>query len=346
MTYTALSTPVYWPPQNDAGLTLTNRTIDASGEKVLAGMFRAPVTGTLDGFGIKLGTVTQAPANGLKFSFQDADTSAVPAVPDGTADQSNVVTAGITSGSWLDSGTLSRSVTKGDVVCSVVEFSSFLSGDNLQIQSGNGLDHSLAFPFGGLYTGSWAMFTGGCPMALRYSGGTYYHVQGLTSPWSSSFTATSAFGSGSTPDEYASKIVLPYSCKSPAFIIWADTDNALDVCLYDSGGSTVASKTMVPNLRSGASGIGMSDYWSSQATLAAGTYYLSIKPTSASTITARYLDVNSAGIMAACPGGVGGGILATRTDGGAWSETATRRLAVQLVITEIDFGSAGGGVIF
>lgn len=339
MSYVTLATPALWPPRLDQGSTLGNSLLDASGEKAMC-ILRVPATGTLDGFEVLLGTVTVAPASGLTFSFQDVDVSAVPGVPDGTADQSSTVTAGITTGGWLASGTMTRSVTRGDILACVIDFASFAAGDSLNIRRQTGLDFVSTMPYSGLYTGSWAMQTGGLAMALRYSGSVYYYVHGLA-PWTSAITTSSAFGSGSTPDEYASKIVLPYGCKSTGAVVYVDSDNACDIVLYSSGGTALATSTMSPNLRNSASSVGMVVYWS-EVTLAAGTYYLAVKPTSASTVLTRYMDVATAALMSATPGGTGGGIYCTRTDAGAWTETTTRRLVVQLMISEIDIGSAGG----
>ena len=336
MSYVTLDSAQFWPPQIHAGASSANFLIDASTEKACC-IFRVPVTGTLDGFEVLLGTVTQAPASGLKFSFQDVDVSSVPGVPDGTADQSSTVTVGITSNAWLASGTMTRSVTRGDILACVIEYASWASGDSLNITRRSGLDISPALPYCGLYTGSWAMQLGGMAMALRYSGGAYYPIEGM-GPWITTATFGSAFGSGSSPDEYASKIVLPYGVKSHGFVVWLDSDSACDVVLYDSVGNVVGSKTISPNLRQGANVGGAVDYWSSTLTLAAGTYYLTAKPTSASTVRVSYLDVSTAAIMGAAPGGVGGGILATRTDAGAWSTTATRRMLAQLMISDIDVG--------
>ena len=73
-------------------------TIDGAAEKV-AVFFQVPKTGTLDAFEFRLGTVTQAPTNGLRCSFQDL--SATTGFPDGTQDQYRDVTSGLTQDTWI-----------------------------------------------------------------------------------------------------------------------------------------------------------------------------------------------------------------------------------------------------
>lgn len=339
MSYTTLATPMLWPPYLDSGSAAGNYLLDASGEKVCQ-ILRCPVTGTLDGFEVKLGTVTSAPASGLTFSFQDVDVTSVPGVPDGTADQSSTVTVGISSNAWLVSGTMSRSVTQGDILACVIDFASFAGGDSLNIQRNSGIDLLASSPYSGLYTTSWAMQQASLMMALRYSGGVYYPVTGVA-PWLTSTTSTGNVNTGTTPDEVALRFVPPCGCKTSGFVIALDSDNAVDVVLYD-GTTAMATCTISPNLRYAATGLFLTGLWSSKQTLTAGgVYYLAIKPTSASSVTGRYLDVNSAAIMAATPGGAEL-YYATRTDAGAWSTTTTRRLVAQLLISDVDAGSAGG----
>lgn len=342
MSYTTLATPMLWPPFLDLGSTAGNYLMDASGEKVCQ-ILRAPVTGTLDGFEVKLGTVGSAPASGLTFSFQDADVSSVPAVPDGTPDQSSTVTVGISSNAWLASGTMARSVTAGDIVACVIDFASFAGGDSLNINRNTGVDLLTSSPYSGLYTASWSWQQSSLVMALRYSGGVYYPITGI-SPWLSAITSTGNVNTGTTPDEVALRFVPPCGCKTSGFIVALDSDNAVDVVLYD-GTTAMATATISPNLRHAATGLILTGQWSSKQTLTAGgVYYLAIKPTSASSVTGRYLDVNAAAIMAAAPGGAEL-YYATRTDAGAWSTNTTRRLVAQLLISDIDSGSAGGGLL-
>jgi hypothetical protein len=132
--------PVLFPtPLSFNGITPAFRAIllDATAEK-LAVITHAPQTGTLDGFELLLGTVGQAPASGLRFSFQDV--SLTTGDPDGTADQFRTVTAGITSDTWLVSGLVTddgsdtgvkRIVTQGDRLACVVEFASWDTGDSV-----------------------------------------------------------------------------------------------------------------------------------------------------------------------------------------------------------------------
>ena len=96
-------------------------TLTASTHKV-AWVIRAPKTGTLNRFGVRLGTVANTPDNGIRFSFQDVTIST--GAPDEVQDQFADVTTGLVTDAWCEpttflgaSGTGSgakRSVTAGD----------------------------------------------------------------------------------------------------------------------------------------------------------------------------------------------------------------------------------------
>ena len=339
MSYARLGSLIGWPPTTDGALAASsNVTLDSSGEKFCL-IFRVPQSGTLDGFEIQLGTVTQAPASGLRFSFQDCDTSVVPAIPDGTQDQYSDVTSGITSSAWLASGTMSRSVTRGDLLACVIEFVSFAASDSVVILRTAGFEVVIDSEYSGNQVGgTWGM-SGSRPLfALRYSGGVYVPILGQL-PWTAqALTAIGGINSGSTPDEYAMKIVAPHGAKTCGFVAYSDIDAATDVVLYDSGGTALATKSLVSNQRINNATVRISGFWDSDVVLTSGaTYYLAIKPTSGSNIAVRYWAVNAAAIMAAAPGG-SAYTYATRTDAGAWTETTTRRLAAQLIISDIDVG--------
>lgn len=323
-----------------------NRTIDATAEK--AGMvFQVPKTGTIDAVGFLLGTVTQAPTNGLKVSLQDPSTTGL---PDGTPDQYRVVPVGsISTGAWITTGLITsdgtdggakRSVTRGDVLCVVIEFSSFVAGDNLNIQERTGGLNDGAMPYVVADTGAWAKSTntGDPVVALKYDDGLYYPAPRC---YPMSALTTLAVNTGTTPDEIGLKFRVPVGIKVGGLWIRRSQTAARDVTykLYDSDGSTVL-KSFVDD---GDFGSGNNRYllFSSEVTLVANTYYrLTALPSSASSLNFYYFDVAAAGIMDAIPGGQDMH-WTQRTDAGAWTDTTTRRPWMGLLITDITSGSGG-----
>lgn len=156
--------PIAW---SEAGVpTFETYTLDTTTRK-FAIIFRVPESNTLDKFEFGLRTVTQAPANGLKVSFQDV----VGGEPDGTATHFRVVTSGLTTISWVspdaitDDGTDTgnkKVAVRGDLVACVIEFESFSFGDDLDIAVLAGSQYTIkgAYILSANLLGVWTKGTG------------------------------------------------------------------------------------------------------------------------------------------------------------------------------------------
>ncbi|RJQ37448.1 MAG: hypothetical protein C4555_06340 [Dehalococcoidia bacterium] len=164
MAFVSLPGEGLWVPKPIVYSAYSNLLIDASGERV-AITFDAPLTGTLDSFEFRLGTVTQAPVNGLRCSFQDINSAGN---PDGIDDQFRVITTGLTSSTWVAPGLVTadgtdtgikRSVTAGQRLAAVISFDNFVAGDALEISMVSTSTTNVEVVgrcFPALFTASWS----------------------------------------------------------------------------------------------------------------------------------------------------------------------------------------------
>lgn len=332
-----------WPDPNVSSAN-TSYLIDAATEKV-AFRVQAPKTGNLGAVKFRLGTVTTGDT--LKVSFQDAGASGD---PDGTPDQyRTIVVANTDDDRWVVTGVLTadgtdggakRSVTRGDWFFVVIEFNSFVAG-NLNIQGA-----SKPVPIGnGAYgdhnTGTWVK------NALAFCGIVYYDDNSFAYTPTCSPTvsqATNSLNTGTTPDEVALKFQVPVEVSCSGAWVMCDLDGEASIILYAADGTTVlASATFLSAERADTAVRQMEFLWGADVTLAAATvYYLAVKPTTATSLTVRYVDVPSAGDMDALPGGQTC-IWSQRTDGGAWADTTTKRLKAAVMLNKVHDGVGGGG---
>ena len=327
-------------------------TIDASAEKA-AFMFQVPKTGTLDKIEFRTGAVTFGGGSVLRASFQDIDLAT--GFPDGTQDQFRDVT-GVAANTWTvpglmtsdgtDTGT-KRSVTVGGLLAVVIEYATFTAGDTVtwaqhQVQSTTGI--LPAFPTPALFTAAWAMNTAGYPsMALKYNDGSYAYIVDPLSPILTFNTRT--FNSTSTPDERG--MIFQFAGPVAVGGAWfrADLDAAADLVLYDSDGSTaLQTVSLDSDLRSGTAGLNQFVRFADTNLTASTNYRLILKPTSASSVSLYDYDVSAAAHLDVCAGGQNFHST-TRTDAGAWTQTTTNRPWMGLLVTKIDNGAGGGGLL-
>jgi len=318
--------------KNFGGTSLSTKTLDASTDK-LAYVFQIPKSGNVTKIGFRTSTVTVADT--LKITLQTVDSSGNPT---GTlyGGSALVTQAAPASNTWYEVtlGTPAAAI-QGDVVAAVIEFNSYVAG-NLQITI-----HADGpkFPFINQNdAAAWAHQSGGIIMSLGYDDGSY----GMNNTLPITAFTSQAYNSGSTPDERALKFSIPVTCRvCGASINIATAAGAnFDVVLYDTDGTTVlASVSMDGDVKGGTAMNRMVVYFPTPVTLTAGaSYRLSVKPTTANSVTVIEMTVNNAAYLEAIPGGTTC-ILSTRTDAGAWSDTTTIRPKQGLIIDQLDDGS-------
>lgn len=343
----ALITPIgalFWPPVYDFTVSNNGDTLNATGQKV-AQIFTITESGTLDKFEFDLRNFTQC-TNGLKVSFQDLDASGN---PDGVADQFRVVT--VTGTGWITPGLITsdgtdggtkRTVTVGQVLACVIEFSSFAAGDSVGVAQRNVATDWTQTPAYkvSFLTGSWGSKSGNSYyLALKYdSGYCPLDVQGMT-PVTGAQTNT-AYNSGSTPDERGMLFQVPTAMTIAGAWMYCNRSAAADLVLYDTDGTTVLVTSSLDSAqRSGAALAFGAFYFPPTALTANVGYRLTLKPTSGSNVTLGHLTVNSSALLAAFTGG-STWMLTTRTDAGAWTDTNTARPMMGLIISGFNTTSA------
>lgn len=326
--------------------------IDADGEKV-AFIFQVPKTGTLGKFGFLLDTVTTGDT--LKVSFQDVDVTS--GEPDGVADQYRTVVVadgddqawkltGLVTSDGTDGGT-KRSVTRGDWLAVVIEYNSYVAG-NMQIRAGsasandtfNNQQHPL------LYIASWTKQNSLPVLALLYDDDSLAFMENVVP--ASLLSVTSSLSTFSTPDEVGLYFSNPIPCEVNGAWVAADIDADAQLLLYDSDGSSVlATGTFDTNIRRGG-GVGNAlARFSSEVTLAKDTNYrLILKPTTTTSVSIRYWEVDVASYFGQAVGGTAWH-WTSRTDAGSWTEITTRRPYMGLSVSALDdgVGGAGGGLV-
>lgn len=313
-------------------------------------IFQIDYAGTLDWGEFRMGTVTNAPANGLRVSFQSLDASNN---PDNIESQYRVIPAVIATG-WQTPGLMTsdgtdggtkRTVAVGDKVAYVIRFESFLTGNSVQPQGSNS---SSGTPIGGYYSASstnsgstWNKATDIPLFALKYSDGVYRTVSN-GSCWPVSANNVRSFNSGSTPDERAMRFQVPFNCRVRGVMLYVDTDNPTDIILYDASSNVLATVSAVNSWRSeGNPGYVNYVFTTAQTLTRNTTYRLSVKPTSGSNIVLQTASVASAARLGSMPWG-SEIYSSTRTDGGAWSDDQTELLNAYLIIDGLFDGDNSG----
>lgn len=297
-------------------------------------VFRAPKTGTLDKIGFTILNVGSA--QDLTVSFQDVNSTGF---PDGSIDQfRGVPSASVVSNTFVVTDAITsdgtntgskRSVTQGDWVAFVIQLD--VNG-NVQIGSlaTSGLNNS-AYPIdNGSKQGRALM------ILVIYDDGTYGIVDQFATPTVLNASSTN-FNNGSSPDEQGLKVSYPFPVKTSGAWVKAGISGAFDVVLYDSDGTSVLASV------SNAAGQRLADNsttyfvpFTSTATLVKNTAYrLTIKPTSATSTSIWYFDVDNAAYLDAVDSLGQAALFTARTDAGAWTDTTTRRPFLGLQVSQI-----------
>jgi hypothetical protein len=327
-------------------------TLNASGEKY-AWAFRVPKSGVLETCEFRIGTVSNNPDNGLRISFQDLDSSGN---PDGTQDQYRDIAGPFSSNTWITPGIMShdgtnggtkRTVTAGQVLAVVLEFTSFTAGDSINIDV---LDHPSA-P-GGITgfdlidylfeSAAWSKSLNAGYLALKYETDGYEPVAQDMVPALALSSVT--YNTGSASDEYALRFQVPCDMQVDGGWVRADIDNDAELVLYDGDGTTVlGSATFDASQRTLTTAHNHNGNFAPVTLIAGVTYRLSLKPTTGSSIILYGWTANSAGLMAAATGGVEWH-RSKRADAGSWTDESTERPWMGIHVSAVPSGTDVSGL--
>lgn len=338
MTIVSVPTLTLPPPHaSSSSPALTALTINASGDKVGA-VFGIRKTGNIRRIGVRFGTVTTPTDLDVRVETISGQ------VPSGTlwgTNTNGTIASGSMASSTMVFATLTAdaAVTKGQYIA----ISCVGSGSpNYQVSRASAsvfISQSNYLCDG--TSGTYAIANGKPLFAVEYDDGSYADII-----WVEPVSAinTHTYNTGSTPDEIALKFKIPATCRLSGMWVALDLDNAADIVLYDSDGSTtLATTSLTSDVRQSTTGtIPYFVSFSSSVTLTADTfYYLSVKPTSGSSISIYSYDVPSnAALDQICSKNA---YYSARSDAGAWSDTDTRWPVMGLVIDGIDDGAGGSG---
>lgn len=170
--------------------------------------------------------------------------------------------------------------------------------------------------------------------------------------------AQAIFGSTGTPDECGMKFTIPSTWFSTFKVVGLrvygglNTGGTVAFTIYDTDGSSILQQVTFDTDWSASTSFSAYDVPFDEVTLstltAGSAYTLGFAP-GTPTITVYGLQVDSAADWDAWPGGQDF-IFRTRTDAGAWTDDATKRLLAELVFDDVTGGGGklvgpGGGLV-
>lgn len=325
-----------YPPSALISPGFTSNLIDATGEKVaMVGRVwnKDRTSKNITKVGFRFGAVTKAGGSALIVSLQDESTALGPVYqPDETQDQTVAIAnadAGFAANVWYQTNALSspRAVAFGERLGVVIEYDGAgrLGADLVNITGFTTAVTGRFLEAGGvLKTAGWAVSAALNDVILEFDDGTFGT---LTSGLPGSATSTLAYNSGSAADEVALEFQVPFICRvDGAWVLMSAAASAsYDIVLYDAAGAVLATSSTDFHQIEAAASAKINEVAFPEVTLAVNTTYrLSLKPTTANSVTAYFFDVANANHMQALAGGTAW-FYASRVDAGAWTPIATRR---------------------
>lgn len=334
MAIVSLGGPFYFGWDLATSISRVDLTIDAAGEKV-AFVFRVPKTGDIDRVSFRVQAVTSSQT--LRVSLETVDGSGNPSGTDYGGSAPGTQTSPAVGTSYEVTLATPASATEGDYIAAVIQFDS--SVGNLAISQGSISANVAGSSYPVHYTASWAKQARQPMLSIRYDDGTY----GFISAIPPCLFSSAGFNTGSTPDERANKFILPAPLQVCGMYAYINAGNTMDMVLYDSGGTALETVSNDPNSRQSAAQL-YTLFPFAPRDLTAGTYYVAVKPTSGSNITAYWVELLATGHLAGLHGGTNIHY-ASRTDAGSWNDNTSLRLKAGLVVSGVDAGGGGGSGI-
>ena len=339
MSLAAIAGPIGWPPVpdwNTNGFAFSNiLLIDAASEKA-AFIVRAAEAMTVD----QVGWATRAVTTGATLDVR-IETVGGDGFPTGTLWAANTngsqVVADANDNTWFDTALTANAVfAKGDEFA-VVIVNPAVSFGNLVVASE--LPPFWSHPYSTLFTASWAKTNGSPVLALRKTGGAYAFIVG-GSPFSAINSVS--VGTGTTPDEVGNIFRVPFPARITGWweMLLPSSARDFDIVLYESTTALLTDSRDADKCAFTSNTSLQQGLFSGTAVLAPNTDYRIVhKPITALVNSPQSITVSAAAIMDGLNGGQN--IRRTeRTDAGAWTETATERLLIGVLIDQLDDGTS------
>jgi len=347
MTMTDLGALIRIPDPVPLSKDSTSTTLDDA-KLMLGNILLVRKTGNIRNIWLHTGTVTTAAT--LKLSLQTVTNTGYPSgtiMGAGNAGYTTQSLANSDDNVWLGPAQLGVdvAVTQGEHIAVVVEWNSAVG--QLAI-SATYLTIPLFDEYTVVNTGTWGSKTESkvFNIILEYDDGTY--APGMVG----AFGGTLSIGSTSNPDEIGNSFKLPMPVRAVGFWLYHYQRYAFDLSLLDADDNVLANLVADNWVRVAEYGEGYIEYMfdsdpAAYVDLDADTYYrMVITHTTSSSSTAYFVTVPEAAAMGIL--GLGENCIWTqRTDAGSWTETATKRYTMGLILSGIDIeaGGSGGGML-
>jgi hypothetical protein len=326
------------PDPAQSGYVSSSSLMDAVAEKV-AIVFQVLTAGTITKIHFRTSTVTTGDT--IKASIQGVDASGN---PDGSVAKSGTVAVADGDDSvWkvVDFGAGNgAAVAAGSWHSAVIEYNSRVSG-NLSISSTQPILTQCNL-YGDFHTAAWTKQTTYVyAILLEYSDGTF----APNLPAGFGTVTTVSVDASTTPDEAGNYFQLPYKARAVGFWIHADLDADVTLKLFSSDNTLLATQSIDTDARN-ITTVGLLyvafNGDPANVTLEADTWYRVVVLPGASVVTVRSMDFPSAAVLGAHD--LGTNCHRTeRTDAGAWTQTTTARIAIGLLIDQMEVGTSTGG---
>ncbi len=335
--------------------TVSNNTIDAAGESVtfIGHMLLSSGPGTTKTISSSNGKIHWRPgantfanaSTNLRISIQDVGaTGYEDGTPDVYADLvggTDTITTSVINSTAMESGT--KDITHGDLVAVSFELTARGGADSVIVtRTGT----SAIMPYCTEDTGSGPVKRAALPLVtVEFNDGTLGWFSNDSTVWS--HAVSTAFGSSSTPDEYALVFRLPFPATAIGLYARlsgvAATDDFEAILYSDPLGTPVAQRTITQD--ADLTGLGQSYERSITAysLLAATDYAVAIRPTTANTLSLTQYDYGSAGHLRGATTLGTNWYLGTRTNQtGAFTPNTNILPILGVRLLAFDDGAGGG----
>lgn len=238
--------------------------------------------------------------------------------------------------------TTGPTVTKGQLIAIRIANPASSAG-TLNVNAHSNVRASYYVPYSYTILGGSLSKSRNTPLiSLEYDDGSYAYIPGL---WPISAFTTETITDSSTPDELGIKFKFPFPVKVAGAWFHAPAGAAANsIKLYDSDGSTALETVSLDPDQYQTTSIGTKlVLFTAEHELDADTFYrLTYLGAASAAGAASGIEVAAAAAMDGWEGGQN--IHRTeRTDGGAWTDTTTKRPWIGLLLSGFDDGAAGAG---
>ncbi len=301
---------------------------------------------------IRFGAVTKTAGTGLTLSLQDVSTTTGPPMqPDAGADQTVAIApAGITANTWYQTGALSgtRQVVQGELLAVVLDFdgTGWLSADSFALQSSSDYAGDAMSSLNCLAShapsGTWSTTVFRWPVVVLEFDDGHFGTLGDSMP----SPGTTAYNSGTNPEERGLRFQTPFPCKcvgaTVALALAANAECAVSLYSVTGGSTPLATVAIDLNTISAAASTRLlTVLWPEVELTANTTYYIAVRATTANNVTLNEWTVGAAGHWEAYPMGTTW-YEATTTDAGVnWVDVTTMRPCIFPLLSAVDDGAGG-----